>query len=43
MLTAARMTRGTQIHGLTGVSQRDSTYQARISAGYDPVTGRRLG
>jgi integrase len=26
----------------TGIRQRGSTYQVRISGGYDPVTGRRL-
>ncbi|MGH3924658.1 MAG: tyrosine-type recombinase/integrase [Pseudonocardiaceae bacterium] len=27
---------------LTGIRQRGGTYQVRISAGYDPVTGRQL-
>ncbi|MGH3778871.1 MAG: hypothetical protein ACRDRR_24580 [Pseudonocardiaceae bacterium] len=27
---------------LTGIRQRGSTYQVRISGGYDPVTGRQL-
>ncbi|MBV9727889.1 MAG: hypothetical protein JO309_00440 [Pseudonocardiales bacterium] len=27
---------------LTGIRQRGATYQVRISAGYDPVTGRQL-
>jgi integrase len=27
---------------LTGIRQRGSTYQIRVSAGYDPVTGRQL-
>ncbi|MGH3962146.1 MAG: hypothetical protein ACRDRY_02660 [Pseudonocardiaceae bacterium] len=28
--------------GLTGIRQRGGTYQVRVSAGYDPVTGRQL-
>ncbi|MFY9808609.1 MAG: site-specific integrase, partial [Pseudonocardiaceae bacterium] len=27
---------------LTGIRQRGGTYQIRVSAGYDPVTGRQL-
>lgn len=27
---------------LTGIRQRGGTYQVRVSAGYDPVTGRQL-
>ncbi|HEY3690779.1 MAG TPA: hypothetical protein VGL46_10790 [Pseudonocardiaceae bacterium] len=27
---------------LTGIRQRGSTYQIRVSGGYDPVTGRQL-
>ena len=27
---------------LTGIRQRGSTYQVRVSAGLDPVTGRQL-
>jgi hypothetical protein len=27
---------------LTGIHQRDDAYQVRVSAGYDPLTGRQL-
>jgi integrase len=41
--TLARMTRRKQgPKDLTGIRQRGSTYQVRISGGYDPVTGRQL-
>jgi integrase len=42
-LYAAVMTRRKQPpKDLTGIRQRGGTYQIRISAGYDPVTGRQL-
>jgi hypothetical protein len=42
-LYAAVMTRRKQPpKDLTGIRQRVGTYQIRISAGYDPVTGRQL-
>jgi integrase len=41
--TLARMARRKQApKDLTGIRQRGSTYQVRISGGYDPVTGRQL-
>src|SRR5918997_1583147 len=41
--TLARMTRRKPApKDLTGIRQRGSTYQIRISGGYDPVTGRQL-
>ena len=36
------MTRRKQAKDLTGIRQRGSTYQVRISGGHDPVTGRQL-
>lgn len=42
MSTLARMARRKQAKDLTGIRQRRSTYQVRISGGYDPVTGRQL-
>jgi integrase len=36
------MARRKQAKDLTGIRQRGSTYQVRISGGYDPVTGRQL-
>ena len=42
-LYAAVMARRKQApKDLTGIRQRGSTYQVRVSAGYDPVTGRQL-
>jgi integrase len=41
--TLSRVTRRKQApRDLTGIRQRGSTYQIRVSAGYDPVTGRQL-
>ena len=43
MVYAAVMARRKQPpKDLTGIRQRGGTYQVRISAGYDPVTGRQL-
>jgi integrase len=42
-LYAAVMARRKQLpKDLTGIRQRGGTYQIRVSAGYDPVTGRQL-
>ncbi|MGH3480185.1 MAG: hypothetical protein ACRDQD_25530 [Nocardioidaceae bacterium] len=42
-LYAAVMARRKQApKDLTGIRQRGGTYQVRVSAGYDPVTGRQL-
>jgi integrase len=41
--TLSRVTRKKQApRDLTDIRQRGSTYQIRVSAGYDPVTGRQL-
>ena len=43
MSTLSRVTRRKQApRDLTGIRQRGSTYQIRVSAGYDPVMGRQL-